>query len=645
VLFRAQQVARAADLQVQRRQAEPGAELGEVADGRQALAGRVGELLERRHEQPGVSPPVGAAHPAAELVELREAEAMGVVDDDGVDQGNVDAVLDDGGGQEDVVLLGDEGEQNALQLALGHLAVGDHHPRLGHELADPGADLMDGFDPVVDEVDLAVAGQLLPHRLLDRVFGVPDHLGLDREPVLRRRLDDRNVADAHDPHVQRAGNGRGGEGQDVQVAAELFDPLLVAHAEALLLVHDQQAEAGAHHILGQQAVSAHDDVHLALGQVGQHRLLLAGAAKPAEQLDAHGEGGEAVAEGVQVLEGQHRGGREHGHLPPGADRLERGAHGHLGLAVAHVAAEQAIHGAGRFHVALDVLNGRPLVRRLLELEHVFELPLPVVVGGKGEAGGRRTAGVQPDQLVGHVLEGFLHPRARLLPGGAAQAVYGRRGVLAAGESLHQIEALRGDVELGAVGVLEMGELLFRAGDGDPLQAAEDADPMVHVHDVVARLQVAEIGEEGRDGGKPPGRQIRPAPAAAGIDVVAGEHRQRQVGQAEAPLQRTLGDDHLPAGGQVQVRPAQLLQPAVGDAVLLAQIMNALAAAARGEHQQDVLPRAGDVLGQPGEIAQERGGRRDAQGDGRGALRREGLYVHARRLVDERPRRLSRVEMV
>ena len=43
-------------------------------------------------------------------------------------------------------------------------------------------------------------------------------------------------------HVQRARDGRGGQRQHVHLAAQLLEPLLVRHAEALLLVDDQQAQ-------------------------------------------------------------------------------------------------------------------------------------------------------------------------------------------------------------------------------------------------------------------------------------------------------------------------------------------------------------------------------------------------------------------
>ena len=64
-----------------------------------------------------------------------------------------------------------------------------------------------------------------------------------------------------------------------------------------------------------------------------------------------------------VLKREHRRRREERDLLAVHHRLERGAHRHLGLAVADVAAQQAIHRRRRFHVALDVGDRRLLVRR------------------------------------------------------------------------------------------------------------------------------------------------------------------------------------------------------------------------------------------------------------------------------------------
>jgi hypothetical protein len=69
-----------------------------------------------------------------------------------------------------------------------------------------------------------------------------------------------------------------------------------------------------------------------------------------------------------------------GHLLAVHHRLERRTHGDLGLAVADVAAEQAVHRRGRFHVLLDVGNGSRLIRRQFVRKRALEFLLPVGVG-------------------------------------------------------------------------------------------------------------------------------------------------------------------------------------------------------------------------------------------------------------------------
>ena len=55
-------------------------------------------------------------------------------------------------------------------------------------------------------------------------------------------LDGAHVADAGEGEVERARDGRRGHGEDVDLGAHLLEALLVGDAEALLLVHDDEAE-------------------------------------------------------------------------------------------------------------------------------------------------------------------------------------------------------------------------------------------------------------------------------------------------------------------------------------------------------------------------------------------------------------------
>ena len=59
---------------------------------------------------------------------------------------------------------------------------------------------------------------------------------------------------------------------------------------------------------------------------------------------------------VEVLLHQQRRRHQHGHLLAVLDRLERGAHGDLGLAVADVAADQPVHRDVALHVGLDLVD-------------------------------------------------------------------------------------------------------------------------------------------------------------------------------------------------------------------------------------------------------------------------------------------------
>ena len=84
----------------------------------------------------------------------------------------------------------------------------------------------------------------------------------------------------------------------------------------------------------------------------------------------------ALGEGLEVLLDEQRRRHEHGDLLAVLHRLERRPHRDLGLAVADVAADQAVHRDGPLHVGLDLVDGAQLVGRLDVGEGVLELALP-----------------------------------------------------------------------------------------------------------------------------------------------------------------------------------------------------------------------------------------------------------------------------
>ena len=98
--------------------------------------------------------------------------------------------FDDGRADEDVGGAVGEGDHHLLERALGHLAVADDEPDAGQHPAELLGLRLDGLDPVVDVEDLAAPIELAQDRVANETGGRLGDAGLDRQPVLGRRLDD-----------------------------------------------------------------------------------------------------------------------------------------------------------------------------------------------------------------------------------------------------------------------------------------------------------------------------------------------------------------------------------------------------------------------------------------------------------------------
>ena len=558
VLLGPKDVARAADLQIAHGDAEARAELRELADGLQPLLGGLGEHLVRADGEVGVGLAVAAAHTTPQLVQLAQAEAIRVKDDQRVGGGHVQAALDDGGAKQHVVAAGVEVHHHVLQAVLLHLPVGHADAGLRHQRPEPVVELLDGVYPVVEEVHLTAPGQLAQNRVADQRVGVVHHMGLHRQTLLRRGLQHAHVPDAHHGHVQRPGDGCGGEGQHVHLALHVLDDFLVPHAEALLLVHNQQPQILELHVLGQQAVGAHDDVDVPGLQFAQDRLGLLGRAEAAEHLRLHREALEALEHRVVVLLGQDGGGGQDGHLLVVHHSLEGRTEAHLCLAVAHVAAQEAIHVVVGLHVPGDFLHGLLLIGGQLIGEAILELPLPGGVRVKGVALALAALGVEGHQVEGQLPQSLLDLALLLLPVAPAQTVQLRGLVGVADVALHPLQLVDGHVELVGALVLDQQIIPVRALTLQMHGALVHAHAVILMHHVVAHLQVGEGGDLLARGAAGAGLAV-----SCAVDVRVRHHRQLRLRPEEAVAQRAgqhhrLADDQVvgvlhEGGGGVQLR--------------------------------------------------------------------------------------------
>ena len=133
-------------------------------------------------------------------------------------------------------------------------------------------------------------------------------------------------------------------------------------------------------------MGTNQNIHLALFQILQNALLLLGATKTIQHFHSNTKITHTLLKGQEMLLGQNSGGHQHCHLLAIYYSLEGSANGHLGFAIAHITAQQALHGLGLLHVGLDFSNGLKLVRCFLIGKGFFKLPLQLRVGAKGMAG-------------------------------------------------------------------------------------------------------------------------------------------------------------------------------------------------------------------------------------------------------------------
>ena len=329
---------------------------------------------------------------------------------------------------------------------------------------------------------------------------MPDRL--DRDPLVvladegedglafgRWCLQERQVADAHERHLEGARNRCRRQRQDVDVRLELLDLLLVLDPEALLLVDDEETEVFEPDVAGQQAVGSDHAIDLAVAQTLLNHLGLARREESRQHLDTDRVAGEPVGEGVAVLCGEQRGRREDSDLLAALDGFERGADRDLGLAESDVAADEAVHRVGPLHVGFDVVDRRGLVGGLDVREGLFHLPLPRCVLAERVPLGIDPLLVEHHQLLGDLVDLGPHTALRLGEVGAAEPV--QRRCLTTDVLAQRVDLVGRDVQPVAAFVRDEQVVVFDAADRALDHALVLADTVLVVHDVHACLQVLE----------------------------------------------------------------------------------------------------------------------------------------------------------
>src|SRR6185436_18702782 len=158
--------------------------------------------------------------------------------------------------------------------------------------------------------------------------------------------------------------------------------------------------------------------------------------------------------------------------------LERGAQRDLRLAVADVAADQAVHRLRALHVRLDGLDRVGLVGRLAPREAALELDLPGAVLRELVPGPPAPLGVEVEQLAGELLGGAPGARLQRLPRLAAELAQRRVAGAGADVAADLRELVDGQEDAVGARVLEVEVVAGDAGDGLGVEAGEARDAVV-----------------------------------------------------------------------------------------------------------------------------------------------------------------------
>ena len=328
---------------------------------------------------------VTAADASPELVELGEAEALGAFDHHDGGVGDIDADFDDGGGDQDVELAIAEGVHDGglgfvLEAAVEEAdALGEPGEDIGAEAGEfgfGGANLqgVGFFDEGEDDEYLAAGGDLLadegegPGALLGG-----DESGLDGAATGGHFGDATDVEVAVDGEGEGAGDGGGGHDEDVGIDAHAAHAGALVDAETVLLIDDDEAEAGELGFVGDEGLGADDDVDFAGGDALPGFAAFGFGEGAGDEFDGDILISKDFVEGGQVLLGQELGGSHDGGLESGADAGEKGAGGDDGLAGADIALEETVHGDGLLDVVEDVADGVALVAGELEGQGAGEI--------------------------------------------------------------------------------------------------------------------------------------------------------------------------------------------------------------------------------------------------------------------------------
>ena len=253
-LLVAEQIAGTAQLKIAHGDTKARTELGVVGERGEARTRLLAQLGRIGIQQIGMCSHIRPANATTDLVQLRQAEQVGALDDQRIGRRNVETRLDDRRRDQDILIAAQERRHRLFQFTLGHLTMTNAKTQFGAELAQVRGRLLDRLDAIVEIEGLSSTLNLTTQGTSDLFVVVLANVSVDWSAATWWRRDHRDIAQSSERHMQRARNGRGRECEHINLGAHLPQQFLLRHTKALLLVDDHQPEVGRDDIAREHAV-------------------------------------------------------------------------------------------------------------------------------------------------------------------------------------------------------------------------------------------------------------------------------------------------------------------------------------------------------------------------------------------------------
>ena len=374
-LARAEQLAFAADLEIALGELEP---VGRRHHRLEPLDRALGQLLPRPRDEQAVRLLGAPADAAAQLVELREPEAVGLLDDHDRRVRDVDADLDHGRRDEDVELPRLEARHHRAAVARAQAPVqaADAVAAAARAVRSRSASASAARATFVP--DSSMSGQTTyacrpsSRWRRSRVYASELRSSVTQAVTIGFRSAGGDASSLTSRSPKTVSASVRGIGVAVRWRTCGLRPstsaLRCADAEAVLLVDDRDGEVVEVDLLLDQRVRPDDDVRVARGDQLPRGGVLARADRAREQRDADAERLAELVDREEVLLGERLRRRHQRPLAPGLDRAQERVQRDDRLPGADVALEQPLHRRRAREVGVDLGDRALLVGRERERE-------------------------------------------------------------------------------------------------------------------------------------------------------------------------------------------------------------------------------------------------------------------------------------